>query len=239
MRLPNICRNGPEFRRGVHTALPMMIGFVPIGLVLGAQASQKGLSAIELPLMTGLNFAGGSEFAAIALWTSPPPLLLIAAMTLLINSRHLLMSATLTPYVQHLPKRTVLAALFCMCDESWALGYADARAREAAGTAPAFSLPFYLGASGGLYASWVTFSALGVLIGPAVGNLAAYGFDMAFPAIFLVLLSGMWRGVRAALPWLASLAVAVLTYRLVPGAWYVPAGAIAGLCLAYFWPVRS
>ncbi|MBB6254540.1 Ser-tRNA(Ala) deacylase AlaX [Nitrospirillum iridis] len=33
--------------------------------------------------MTGTNYAGGAEFAAIDLWASPPPILMIAAVTLL------------------------------------------------------------------------------------------------------------------------------------------------------------
>lgn len=41
------------------------------------------------------------------------------------------------------------------------------------------------------------------------------------------------EGVRAARPWLVSLAVAALTYLLVPGAWYVAAGALSGVLSAY------
>lgn len=63
----------------------MMLSFVPFGLLLGVQAGQEGLSGVEVPLMTGLNFGGGSEFAAVGLWTSPPLILLIVAITFLIN----------------------------------------------------------------------------------------------------------------------------------------------------------
>ena len=47
-----------EFIRGIKTALPVMLGFIPFGLVLGAQATQKGFSVLEVPLMTGINFGG-------------------------------------------------------------------------------------------------------------------------------------------------------------------------------------
>ena len=184
--------------------------------------------------MTGLNFGGGSEFAVIKLWTSPPHVLLIAAVTFLVNSRHLLMGAALAPYIQHLPKRIAFPALFFMCDESWAMGLADARQRMASGGTPSFSLPYYLGVSAGLYLTWIVFTTIGAVIGPALGEIHAYGFDMAFTAVFLVLLKGMWRGVRAAYPWLVSLAVAAVTYLLVPGAWYVAAGALAGVGAAVF-----
>jgi 4-azaleucine resistance transporter AzlC len=215
-----------------------MIGFVPFALVLGAQASQKGLGTVEVPLMTGLNFAGGSEFAAIGLWTSPPHVLLLAAMTFLVNSRHLLMGAALAPFIQHLPKRKAFPALFFMCDESWAMGLADARRRAAAGVCNAFSLPYYLGVSAGLYLTWVVATAAGAALGPRFGNVEAYGFDMAFPAVFLVLLRGMWKGARAARPWLVSLVVASVTYLVVPGAWYVAAGALSGVVSAYAWAGR-
>lgn len=224
-----------EVLRGVVASVPVTLGVVPMALVLGAQAAQKGLTLAEVPFMTGLNFAGGSEFAAIKLWTSPPHLLLIVAMTFLVNSRHLLMGAALAPFIKHLPKRKAFPALFFMCDESWAMGMADARQRASSGLSSCFSLPYYLGVSACMYLTWVIFTTLGAGIGPAIGNAESYGFAMAFPAVFLVLLRGMWNGARAARPWLVSLVVAAVTSLLVPGAWYVPAGAVSGIIAAFFW----
>ena len=77
-----------------------------------------------MPLLTGLNFAGGSEFAILEVWSSPPNLLMLMFITFLVNSRHLLMGASLVPYLKHLPNRKVFPALFFMVDESWALGLA-------------------------------------------------------------------------------------------------------------------
>lgn len=220
--------------RGLAASLPVTIAFVPVALVLGAQATQKGFSTVEVPLMTGLNFAGGAELAVLNLWTSPPHVLLIVAVTFLVNSRHLLMGAALAPYLQHLPGRKAFTALFFMCDESWAMGLTDARRRISAGVVPSFSLSYYLGASAGMYLTWVAFTTLGAIVGPWIGDVHAYGFDMAFTAVFLVLLKGMWRGVRAACPWLASLCCAVATYLVMPGGWYVVAGALSGVLSAFF-----
>ena len=79
----------------------------------------------------------------------------------------------------------------------------------------------------------MSFTALGALIGPAMGDIERWGFDMAFPAVFLVLLRGMWRGLGPAVPWLVSLVIAAGTHLAVPGAWYVPAGASAGILAAW------
>lgn len=214
--------------RGFQDSIPVMLGFVPFALVLGAQAAAKGFSVAEVPLMTGLNFGGGSEFAAIELWTSPPHILLIVAITFLVNSRHLLMGAALSPFMRHLSKKQAFLALFFMCDESWAMGLADAR-KSGAG----LSLGYFFGVALGLYFSWIIFTTIGAVVGPILGDISRYGFDMAFPAVFLVMLAGMWKSARAALPWLVSLLVAATTYLVIPGAWYVPAGALSGVFSAF------
>ena len=216
-----------EFWRGLKEVFPVLIGMVPIALVLGAQATAKGFHPVEAPIMGGVNFAGGSEFVAVGLWTNPPDLLLIAAMTLLVNCRHLLMGAALAPLVRHIPARKIFPALYVMCDETWAMSLADARKRGA------FSLPYYLGNAAGMWVTWVVFVAVGAVVGPMIGDLAVFGFDTAFTAVFLVLLRGAWTSFRAVRPWFVSLAVAAPTYLLLPGAWYVATGATAGLIAAF------
>ncbi|MDO5638941.1 MAG: AzlC family ABC transporter permease [Neisseria sp.] len=227
-----------EFRRGIKDCLPVLVGMIPFALILGVQGAKKGMSVLEMPLMTGLNFAGGSEFAAVGLWGDPLPALLIILMTFMINTRHILMGAALSPYLRNVPLKKALPALFFMTDESWAMGIADANKRRSRGL-PAFSLAYYMGVSLTLYVMWVSFTALGAAIGPALGDVEALGFGMAFPAVFLVLLRGMWKGLRAARPWLVSLAVAALVSLFTDGAWYVPAGALAGLLAAWFWSAET
>lgn len=231
---PNMPSAAQEFRRGLSTSLPVTIGVIPFALVLGAAAAQKGFFLLEVPLLTGLNFAGGSEFAAIQIWTTPPRLWLIVALTFLINSRHLLMGATLAPLLAHRPKRQVLPALFLMCDESWAMGYEDAQKRIGLGLERAFSMPYYMGVAMNLYVMWVICTTLGAAVGPLIGDMRAYGVDLAFPAVFLVLLRGLWKGARAARPWLVSLVAAAVVHLLAPGSWHVMAGAAAGLAAAWF-----
>lgn len=224
---------GKEIRRGLKDGLPVLLGVIPFALVLGAQASHKGLSSVEVPLMTGLNFAGGSEFAAIQIWTSPPSILLVMAVTLLVNSRHILMGATLVPLLARFPARKVLPALFLMTDESWALSYNDAHSPKNK-KAPYFSMPYYLGVSLSFYTMWVFCTTLGALMGPVLGDVHQYGFDMAFPAVFLVLVRGMWNGFRKAIPWIVSLLISVTVCYFIAGLWYVIAGPLAGLIIAAF-----
>lgn len=224
-----------EFQRGMKDSIPMLLGIIPFALVLGATAVQKNFSLLEVPLLTGLNFAGGSEFAILEVWSSPPNLLMLMFITFLVNSRHLLMGASLVPYLKHLPNRKVFPALFFMVDESWALGLADAQRKQAQlGYRAAFSMPYYAGLCFCLYLMWVGFTTLGAMLGPVLGDINRFGFDMAFPAVFLVLLRSMWKGFEAARPWLVSLVCAALAYLYLPAGWYVPIGALSGIASAFF-----
>ena len=224
-----------ELLRGFRNSLPLIVGFLPFAIVLGAQAIQKGLTAFEITLMTAMSFAGGSDIASIQVWTWPPQVLLIALITFLINSRYILMSASITPYIQHLPKRKTLPMLFLLSDVMWVMSVADSNKRQSKGMIFGFSVPYYVGSALTFYFTWVSFTAIGATLGPMLGNLKSYGFDMTIPAVFLVMLRGMWKGWKKARPWLVSLIVAVLTYKLIPGPWYVIAGTTCGLISAYFW----
>jgi len=218
-----------EFWRGVLAVAPILVGVLPFGLVLGTQAAQKGLSFAEVAMMCGLNFAGGSEFVAIELWKNPPALLLIVGMTFLVNSRHLLMGAILEPYLRNVRARKALLILFFMADEIWAFGLQDARTQRRVN----LNLSFYAGVAAALYLTWVASTTIGALIGLRLGNPDALGIDLAFPAVFLVLLKGLWKGYKAAIPWLVSLAVAIVLRLSISGSWYVAGGTVSGLLVTY------
>ena len=44
-----------EFLRGIKETSPMLIGLLPWALILGMQGGQKGMSWLEMLLMTGMN----------------------------------------------------------------------------------------------------------------------------------------------------------------------------------------
>src|SRR3954453_14994728 len=63
----------PSFRAGLVDVAPVLVGLVPFALVLGALAAAKGMSPLAVMLMSGIVFAGGSQFAAVELWRDPAP----------------------------------------------------------------------------------------------------------------------------------------------------------------------
>ena len=91
-------------------------------------------------------------------------------MSVLVNSRHILMGAAMATYLRHLPLSKALPALFFMCDENWAMVLVDAWERQSSHV----SLPYFLGISAGLYLTWIAFTTIGAVLGPVLGGRKAY-----------------------------------------------------------------
>lgn len=224
-----------EFRRGAISAAPLMIGFIPLAVILGAQASQAGQSFVTAYLMTAINFAGGSEFAVLGFWSAVPPLATVILSTFLINSRHIIMGANLAPYIQHESGMRIFFLYFVMCDETWALSMQDIQRRRALNQG--FSFGYHMGVGVSLWLMWSWSTCLGAFIGNSFGDLSHYGFEMALPATFIGLAIGIRPRGRENLsqyiPIAISFACAAGLAALDLKTYSVGGGAFSGLFAAY------
>lgn len=211
---------------GARAILPLVVAVIPVGAVFGAVAVGTGLSIAEAVLMSALVFAGGSQFVAMDIWTHPASWSGIGFAALLVNLRHLLMGASIAGKMQQFGPLQRLAAMPFLADELWAMS--EMRARSEMGLSPAW----YVGMVLPFYAAWVASTLAGAMIGNVLGDPAVIGLDFAFPAVFIVLVTGFWRGRRTGAVVAASALSALLVHQLADGVWYIVAGAGAGLACA-------
>ncbi len=97
-----------SFRQGFKDISPIMVAYVPIGLLWGTLAAGKGFSALEAMLTSVLIYAGASQFVAVDMWRDPAPALLLTVTALVVNLRHFLMSASLSRHIGEIPKDLAL-----------------------------------------------------------------------------------------------------------------------------------
>jgi 4-azaleucine resistance transporter AzlC len=204
---------------------PLIAAVVPIGLVFGAVAATKGLSPAEVALMSALVFAGGSQFVAMDIWTHPAAWTGLGFAALLVNIRHVLMSASLATKMEAFSPASRVASMLFLADEIWAM--AEFRSRVAKLT-PAW----FAGLAAPFYLAWVLSGLAGAVLGAFLGDPVTLGLDFAFPAVFIVLIMGFWKGPQTGAVLAASAAAAVATQHFIPGVWYIAAGALAGLLAA-------
>jgi 4-azaleucine resistance transporter AzlC len=202
--------------------LPVAVSIAAYGVVWGVLAGQAGLSVLEVALMSGLVFAGASQFVALDMWTPGAlPVLSIVIAAGIVNLRMLLMSATLRPLVGHLSLPKQLGAMFFVSDEQWAMTMAEVRK----GTG---SVAFLIGTGVLSWFAWMGSTLCGRVLGAFIDDPTKYGLDFAFTATFLALLLGMWRGRGDLLPWIVGALAAILTSKLIEGNWYIIVGGLVG-----------
>jgi 4-azaleucine resistance transporter AzlC len=214
-----------EFMGGVRAISPLIAAVIPIGLVFGAVAATKGLSPLETALMSALVFAGGSQFVAMDIWTHPASWSGVGFAALLVNIRHVLMSASLGTKMEAFPPRARYLSVLFLADEIWAMAEFRAGATR---LTPAW----FAGLAAPFYLAWLLSGLAGATLGAFLGGPVTLGLDFAFPAVFIVLVMGFWKGPETGAILLASGSAAVATQHFVPGVWYIAAGALAGLCVA-------
>jgi 4-azaleucine resistance transporter AzlC len=220
-----------ELRAGILAILPAAVAAVPFALLLGQQAVAKGLSPLEVSAMSAIVFAGSAQFLAVELWTDPTPVLALALSALLINLRHVLMGVSVAGKIGGFGSLRWTGA-FLMTDEQWAVVERRALTHR---VTPAY----WFGAGLFLYLVWQASTVTGAVLGAFIVDPARYGLDFAFPAIFIALTAGFWKGWRTAPVVAASAAAAIVVHRTVPGAWYVIAGAVAGMAAAVATAARA
>jgi len=218
-------------RRGALGVLPILPAAVAFGLVYGVAAAEKGMSLLEVGLSCMLIFAGASQLVALELWQEPLPIATMVIAVLVINLRHLLMGATVAPWFEGVGRLRTWLSLYLMTDESWGVAVADRRQGHA-------DAAFLMGAGAALWLAWLSAGLAGHGMGNLTGNIDPALFAWLITGFFVVLLAGFWRGGGDLVPWLVAAAVALMVKALLPGTWYILAGALAGSLLGAWLHVR-
>ena len=102
--------------KGAREILPLCTFVFVLAATFGVAARQAGLSITLASLMSAMVFAGGAQFAALALLGPPPAMVPLLLGTLAINARHLLLGASLAPWLLQLPWWQRLSAVLVLSD---------------------------------------------------------------------------------------------------------------------------
>jgi len=203
-----------EFWPGIRTSLPVTVGVVPFGLTCGVMGVAVGLTPVETVLMSALVFAGASQFVALTMLSGPAGWGMIILTTLLINLRHLLMGASLAPYMKRLPVPLQALLAFGIVDESYVLTMDRLRQH-------AYDPYFHLGCHIPFYVAWLTSTAAGAFMGRHIADPLAWGLDFAMPATFLALLVPRLVDKTGVVVCGLAAAVSVAGALYLPGKWYI------------------
>lgn len=219
---------GADIRRGFWRVLPISLFVFVFGLAFGVAALQSNMANVEVMLMSITVFAGTVQFAVLDMWGTQVPIVPLLLTTLAINSRMLLMGASLYPWLRLLPVRRRYASLITLSDANWAMTLNDLQqGRNNLGT--------LVGGGIALWTCWQAGTLAGLLLGSGIEDPKSVGLDMVMGCFMLSMMMVGKRNLRKSLAWCLSAAAAYAAYRWLPPNTHVIVGAVAGGAVGIFW----
>lgn len=167
-------------RQALRAALPIMLGYVAIGLPCGILSDSIGLSWVQAFLLSVLFYSGAGQFMFANMWLAGAPIASIVASISLVNTRQMLYSAAFAPACRGVGKSLSFLFAATVTDESY--GVNVQRFAEGGWSVGKATLVNVFSMS-----SWAVSNAVGALLGSAIGiPLAIASFAMT--SIFVCLL---------------------------------------------------
>ena len=176
--MENQMKNRSWFFKGMKDGFPIAMGYFAVAFTLGIASKKAGLSAIQASLMSAAMLASAGQFAGIEMIAAGAGYLEMAATTMIVNLRYLLMSSALSQKVERgKPFYHRLLMAYAVTDELFGISISvEGRLN-----------PCYLyGAASIAAPGWVLGTFLGAVIGMILPvrvmnalNVALYGMFLA------------------------------------------------------------
>ncbi|WP_290061908.1 AzlC family ABC transporter permease [Amycolatopsis solani] len=209
----------------VRPVLPVAAADLADGMAFGALAASVGMGVLAPVAMSLLVFSGSAQYGAVAVIGQHGSVWAVVGAAAALNARYLLMGTTIAPALTGSAWSRAGTALL-ITDGSWAIahrgdGRYDLRTLRVAGAL--------------CLCGWTAGTALGAILGDAIGDPGRLGLDAAYPVFFLGLLRAHLKTTRA---WILAVLGVVAAGALV--SWAPPgvpvlvagaAGAVAGAAL--------
>lgn len=170
-----------RFIRGTRLGLPILLGYMPVGIAFGVLATTIGFTAIQAVICSATALAGAGQFIALNLMKDRADILAVVAATTVVNLRYVLFGATLSPYLRGMSPAKQAFLAFTLTDETFAINVSDRRTGSSTGASMA-------GVGAIAWVGWVTGTALGAIAATWIGDPSRWGMDFAMPAMFTALL---------------------------------------------------
>ena len=210
---------------GMRACAPLTLGILPFGIVCGVVSQGHGLSVLEASLMSAMVYAGSAQLLALGQWTDPAPVLAAAFAAFVVNLRLALMGPVLQPWLDRVQGWRLWASLFVMADQNWALSVTQMQAGR-------FDAGYLFGSGALMWLLWLVSTAAGHVLGSVLQPPPGHPLFFTALAVFVAILVAMWRGRGDVLPWAVAAIVSVSVARVLPGSWYIVAGALTGSAVA-------
>ena len=197
----------PAFKAAFRVTIPVILGYLSIGLVFGLMLSGIGYPWWLAGIMSLTIYAGTGQYLAVEFFVQNTPLLQVAFMTFILNSRHMFYGLSLLDKF-NLTGKLKSYMIFSLTDET----YAIITSVDPPGKIDSAKFYFYIAIINQF--SWIIGSLLGAVIGTLIPFNTA-GIDFALTALFIVLMIEQMSSFKTKYPFIIGASAGILALLLV------------------------
>lgn len=199
-----------ELNQGIRDAIPVVLGYLPLGFAFGVLAKDVGMSVAQATMMSVLCFTGAGQYIAIGIMKAGGAIITIILANILVNLRYLLFATSMVPYLKdRVPPFIASLLSYGLTDETYAVAMNRYRDRAATSSYMAgLNLTAHLG--------WIGSTLLGALLGSLITNTDRLGLGFALPAMYTCLLVFMVKRKADLIVAVAAAIVCLAAGHLVP-----------------------
>ena len=204
------------FRAALPATLPVLMGYLSIGIAFGLMLEAVGYNVIWAFFMSLTIYAGSGQYMGVELLRDGAALASVAMLTFILNFRHLVYGLSMLEKFKGMGLRK-LYMIFSLTDETYAL-LSSARVPERVDPHA-----YYFAIAVLDHCYWIAGSVIGSVAGALLG-FDTTGIDFAMTALFIVIAVDQWSAYRDHLPALLGFGVTAASLILLgPDAMLIPA----------------
>lgn len=180
-------------KRAFINSLPVMAGYICLGIGFGVLLQSAGYSFLWAILMSLTIYAGSMQYVAVDLLSGGATLIATALMTLMVNARHLFYGISMLENYKDVGKLKPLLA-FTLTDETYSLVCSRELLPEGID-----EKKYYLFLSLMNQSYWVIGSAIGGILGAAI-TFNSTGIEFAMTSLFVLIFVEQWESAKSHIP---------------------------------------
>lgn len=168
-----------NYIQGMKAGIPVILGFIPVGIAFGVMARQANFTILQTCLTSLTVFAGASQMLAVSMTLEGATILAIILATFILNLRHLIMSTVVMNKMEGRTSLKLIAA-FGVTDESFAIFSETSKEKS--------NISYFFGLITVTYLSWNLGTFFGAVVSDFLPEIITNSFDIALYALFISLL---------------------------------------------------
>lgn len=183
---------GKAFRAAFPYTIPVLTGYLFIGIAFGVMYQEKGYNFLWAALMSILVYAGSGQYLAVNFFAPGVSFWQVIFMTFMVNVRHIFYGLSLLERFAKMGKQR-LYMIFSLTDETYSLYFITKVPKDVDEN------KFLLAIALLDQSYWIIGSIIGALAGSLI-PFDATGIDFAMTALFLVIFVEQWMSNKNHIP---------------------------------------